>query len=70
MIEQSRHVPLRSVPWDPDTAAEAINEIVTDALAQFDGERFWAAHPLEDGLKDGHSSIYFGAAASCGRSTT
>ena len=62
MIEQSRHVPLRSVPWDPDTAAEAINEIVTDALAQFDGERFWAAHPLEDGLKDGHSSIYFGAA--------
>jgi hypothetical protein len=62
MIEQSRHVPPRSVPWDPDTAAEAINEIVTDALAQFDGERFWPAHPLDDGLKDGHSSIYFGAA--------
>jgi hypothetical protein len=62
MIEQSRHVPLRSVPWDPDTAAEAINEIVTDALAQFDGERFWPAHPLDDGIKDGHSSIYFGAA--------
>src|SRR5260370_8340230 len=62
MIEQSRHVPLRSVPWDPDSAGEAINEIVTDALGQFDGERFWPAHPLEDGLKDGHSSIYFGAA--------
>jgi hypothetical protein len=62
MIEQSRHVPLRSVPWDPDIAAGAIDEIATDALAQFDGERFWPAHPLEDGLKDGHSSIYFGAA--------
>jgi hypothetical protein len=61
MIEQARHVPLRSVPWDPDIAAEAINEVVTDALAQFDDERFWPAHPL-DGIKDGHSSIYFGAA--------
>jgi hypothetical protein len=62
MIEQSRHVPLRSVPWDPDNAAEAINEIVADVLAQFSGERFWPAHPLDDGIKDGHSSIYFGGA--------
>jgi hypothetical protein len=62
MIEQSRHVPLWSAAWDPDTAAEAINEIVTDALARFDRERFWPAHPLDDGIKDGHSSIYFGAA--------
>src|SRR5258708_27584187 len=62
MIEQSRHVPLRSAAWDPDTAAEAINEIVADVLAQFDRERFWPAHPLDDGIKDSHSSIYFGAA--------
>jgi hypothetical protein len=65
MIEQSRHVPLWSAAWDPDTAAEAINEIVTDALARFDRERFWPAHPLDDGIKDGHSSIYFGAAGVC-----
>ena len=62
MTEQSRHVSLRSVSWDPETAAGAINEIVADAVARFDEERFWPAHPLDDGIKDGHSSIYFGAA--------
>jgi hypothetical protein len=62
MIEQSRHLPLRPAPWDPDTAAEAINEIVADAIARFDDDRFWPAHALDDGLSDGHSSIYFGAA--------
>jgi hypothetical protein len=59
---QPRHLPLRSVSWEPETAAEAINEIVADALARYDGERFWPAHPLDEGLKDSHSSIYFGAA--------
>lgn len=33
MIEQSRHVPLRSMPWDPDTATEEVDEIVADVLA-------------------------------------
>jgi hypothetical protein len=62
MIEQSRHVALRPASWDPKIAAEAINEIVADALARFDEERFWPAHPLDDGIEDSHSSIYFGAA--------
>ena len=62
MIEQARHVPLLSRPWDPKEAAKAIDEIVADALGHFDRERFWAAHARDDGLKDGHSSIYFGAA--------
>src|SRR5215468_8217449 len=62
MIEQSRHVSLHPVPWDPDAAAQAIDEIVADVLAQFGAERFWPAHPLDEGIKDGHSSIYFGAA--------
>ena len=25
-------------------------------------ERFWPAHPLDDGIGDGHTSFYFGAA--------
>jgi hypothetical protein len=62
MIEQSRHVPLLSVPWDPSEVATAIDEIVADALAQFDRERLWPSHALDDGIKDGHSSIYVGAA--------
>ena len=62
MIEQARHVPLLSRPWDPKEAAKAIDEIVADALGHFDRERFWPAHARDDGLKDGHSSIYFGAA--------
>ncbi len=61
MSESSRHVPLRPVPWDEGAVAQAIDEIVADALNHFDGDQFWPAHPL-DGIADGHSSIYFGAA--------
>jgi hypothetical protein len=62
MIEPSRHVQLRPVPWDQDAVAQAIDEIVADALDHFDGDRFWSAHPLDGGTKDGHSSVYVGAA--------
>ena len=62
MIDQSRHVPLLSAPWDSSDAATAIDEIVADALAQFDRERFWPSHALDGRVKDGHSSIYVGAA--------
>ena len=62
MIEHSRHVPLRDFPWNPDAAKQAIAEITTDALDNFRHDLFWPAHPLDDGLKDGSSSIYFGAA--------
>jgi hypothetical protein len=62
MTEPSRHVPLRPVSWDATSAAQAIDEIVADALDHFDGERFWPAHSRDDGVKDGHSSIYVGAA--------
>jgi hypothetical protein len=41
--------------------AAAIEEIIADALAHFDPEKFWPSHPL-DGVRDGHSSIYIGAA--------
>ena len=61
MIEPFRHVPLRPVHWDQGAAVQAIDEIVADALTQFGGNQFWPAHPLDDGVKDGHSSIYIGA---------
>jgi Lanthionine synthetase C-like protein len=61
MIELSRHLPLRDLPWDPDAAKEGIAEIATDAFDNFEHDLFWPAHPL-DGRQDGNSSIYFGAA--------
>jgi hypothetical protein len=42
------------------SAAEAIDEIVSDALDHFDPKRFWPGHPL-DGQGDGNASFYFGA---------
>ena len=56
MPEKSRHVPLRDATWSADEAARAIDEIVPDALAHLDAERFWPAHPLDDGVSDGNTS--------------
>jgi hypothetical protein len=61
MIDQARHVPLRSLRWSESGAAAAIEDIVTDGLEHFDAERFWPAHPLDEGIRDGHTSFYFGA---------
>ncbi len=61
MRETARHVPLRPLRWSASEASAAIEEIAVDALAHFDGERFWPAHPLEDGLRDGTTSFYMGA---------
>jgi hypothetical protein len=61
MHETSRHVPLRPLPWSAAETSAAIEEIATDALAHFDGEHFWPAHPREDRLPDGTTSFYMGA---------
>lgn len=61
MIDHVRHVPLRPVPWNEGEAVAAIKDIVADGLEHFDPERFWPAHPLDDGIADGHSSFYVGA---------
>jgi hypothetical protein len=53
---------LRAIPWSEGEAATAIEDIVADGLEHFDAERFWPAHPLEEGIRDGHTSFYFGAA--------
>ena len=56
----SEHEPLAAPEWDEARAEAAIAEIVADAEAAFDGER-WPWHPL-DGEDDGCSSIYLGGA--------
>jgi lantibiotic modifying enzyme len=61
MLEQNRHVPLRPLAWNVNEAEAAIEDIVADALAHFDADRFWPAHPLDEKLSDGHTSFYFGA---------
>jgi hypothetical protein len=61
MIDPTRHVPLRPLPWSEEDAVTAIEEIVSDALAHFDAERFWPAHPLDERSQDGHTSFYRGA---------
>jgi hypothetical protein len=61
MTDHARHLPLRPLSWSEKDAAAAIEEIASDALAHFDGERFWPAHPLDEGIRDGHTSLYFGA---------
>jgi hypothetical protein len=62
LIDQARHVPLRALKWDAADASKAMEEIIADALEHFSPERFWPAHPMDDGCADGNSSIYFGAA--------
>jgi hypothetical protein len=61
MIERERHVAVRPVAWDASEAAAAIAEIAADAIAHFDPQRLWPAHPQDDNVPDGHTSLYCGA---------
>ena len=61
MIERLRHVPLRSTAWNAADAADAIEEIASEAMAHFHPDRFWPAHPLDEGIASGHTSFYCGA---------
>jgi hypothetical protein len=54
-------VPLLPLPWSAGEAALAIEEIAFDALEHCHGERFWPAHPLDEGVEDGNTSFYIGA---------
>lgn len=62
MYEPSRHVPLTRRPWDPAAARAAVGEIIDDAVAAFDAARFWPAHPLDEGMREGSTTLYAGAA--------
>src|SRR6188508_3334002 len=60
MIHRARHVPLRPLAWNAEKVAASIEDIVLDALANFDADRFWPGHPLDE-TSDGELGFYFGA---------
>jgi ATP-dependent Clp protease adapter protein ClpS len=63
LFDPARHLPIRADEhWNPDAVRSAIQEIVDEALACSDPERYWPAHPLDEGVRDGETSLYFGAA--------
>jgi len=62
LYQAERHAPDAAVPWDPAEARSAIAEIAEEALAAFDAEAFWPAHPLDEGFRDGSTTLYAGAA--------
>ena len=62
MFDTARHVPLRAAEWVASEAQAAIDDIVADALSQFDKVTFWPGHPQDEGIPVGETSIYCGAA--------
>ncbi|MGU3422838.1 hypothetical protein [Methylobacterium sp. D54C] len=62
MPADTRHFTPVYRPWDAREADAAIKAIVDDTLAHLDRERLWPVHPSDDGVADGHGSLYFGAA--------
>lgn len=62
MFDPARHRPASSAPWDEAEAREEIQKIASDAAANYSPDRLWAAHPLDEGLGDGTTSLYLGAA--------
>ena len=62
MIALGRHRALTHDAWSESAARAAIEEIAADAIAHFDPDGFWPAHPSDDGVGDGNPSFYTGAA--------
>jgi hypothetical protein len=62
LYDPARHAPVSEAPWDAAAARAAIDEIVSDVHAAYDSGRLWPAHPLDDGVPDGNTTLYFGAA--------
>lgn len=60
--DPARHLPLKPDLWDAALARAAIGEIAEDAYASFDPVRFWPVHPLDEGFRDGDTTLYAGAA--------
>src|SRR5689334_16573123 len=62
MIVLGRHRALTRDAWSEAAVRAAIEDIAADAIAHFDLDTFWPAHPSDDGVGDGNPSFYFGAA--------
>lgn len=64
LFEAARHEPLTATPWRDDAARRALQAIVDDTLAAFEGDALWPSHPLDDPAPAGQrfSDLYFGAA--------
>ena len=62
MIILGRHRALTHDAWSETAVRAAIEDIVADAIAQFDPETFWPAHPSDDWVGDGNPCFYWGAA--------
>jgi hypothetical protein len=60
MFQRDRHEELAPVSWNEAEAWAAILEIAASALAHFDPEKLWPAHPA-DNVPDGMANIYMGA---------
>ena len=62
MIVLGRHRALTTDAWSDSAAQAAIEDIVADAIADFHPDTFWPGHPGDDGVGDGNTSFYWGAA--------
>lgn len=63
LFDPARHEALSVSVWDDGAARAAIKRIVSSALADFDAEQGWPAHPLDEPESPGQRfhSLYFGS---------
>ena len=63
LFDPARHEALTGPAWDEGAARAAINRIVASALPEFDAERGWPAHPLDEPDSPGQRfhNLYFGS---------
>ncbi|HLY04970.1 MAG TPA: LanC-like protein [Rhizomicrobium sp.] len=47
--------------WDENAARSVVQAIASDVYSHFDDEQFWPAHPLDDWVEEGDTTLYWGA---------
>ena len=62
MFQHSRHFIPTFRAWELTDARRAITEITDDAMSNVHATNLWSAHPMDDGVRDGNGTLYFGAA--------